>query len=64
LKGGKEQKEVELPSGCCEGKLLQKCEDTTKCRKGRCLRGKNKRKERKIKTKLHKREEEKNKKEN
>ena len=36
LKGGKEQKEVELPSGCCEAKLLQKCEDTTKCRKGRC----------------------------
>jgi hypothetical protein len=35
LKGGKEQKEFELPSGCCEEKLLQKCEDTTKCRRGR-----------------------------
>lgn len=25
LKGGKEQKEVELPSGCCERELLQQC---------------------------------------
>ena len=36
VKGGKEQMEIELPIGCCGGKLLQKCEDTTKCRKGRC----------------------------